>query len=190
MRAPVKTILSVLLTAGGLLPAQEPPTFTSDTQVVLLDLVARDRKGKTVADLRADEVQVFEDGTRCEISSFRLVQAPGKAEIAAGAPVPSPSETTGSPAEAASPSRANLVVLVFDVLPVATAPLARQGALDLLAKEFPANTWFAVFKVDRGACASCRPSRATRRGSPRPWTSRRRATTHGVPGPRRRCRRS
>ena len=42
------------------------------------------------------------------------------------------------------------MVLVFDVLPVATAPLARQGALDLLAKEFPANTWFAVFKVDRG----------------------------------------
>ncbi len=150
MRAPVKTILGVLLTAGGLLPAQEPPTFPSDTQVVLLDLVARDRKGKTVADLRKDEVQVFEDGTRCEISSFRLVQAPERAEIAAGATVPPPSETAASPAEAASPSRANLVVLVFDVLPVATAPLARQGALDLLAKEFPANTWFAVFKVDRG----------------------------------------
>ncbi len=151
MRAPVKTILGVLLTAGGLLPAQEPPpTFTSDTQVVLLDLVARDRKGKTVADLRSDEVQVFEDGTRCEISSFRLVQAPRRAEIAAGAPVPLPSETAASPAETATPSRANLVVLVFDVLPVATAPLARQGALDLLSKEFPANTWFAVFKVDRG----------------------------------------
>ncbi len=42
------------------------------------------------------------------------------------------------------------MVLVFDVLPVATAPLARQGALDLLSQEFPANTWFAVFKVDRG----------------------------------------
>jgi VWFA-related protein len=42
------------------------------------------------------------------------------------------------------------VILVFDTLPVATAPLARQGALDLLAKEFPANTWFAVFKIDRG----------------------------------------
>ena len=149
MRAPVKTILSVLLTAGGLLPAQEPPTFRSDTQVVLLDLVARDRKGKTVADLRADEVQVFEDGTRCEIESFRLVQAPGEDEPAHRRPY-RPPETAGSPAETATPSRANLVVLVFDVLPVATAPLARQGALDLLAKEFPANTWFAVFKVDRG----------------------------------------
>jgi VWFA-related protein len=146
--APAKTILSVLLTAGGLLPAQEPPpTFTSDTQVVLLDLVARDRKGKAVADLRRDEVQVFEDGTRCEIQSFRLVSAPGKDEPAQAAPFP---EAPGSAVEASTPSRANLVVLVFDVLPVATAPLARQGALDLLSKEFPANTWFAVYKVDRG----------------------------------------
>ena len=150
MRAPVKTILSVLLTAGGLLSAQEPPpTFTSDTQVVLLDLVARDRKGKTVADLRADEIQVFEDGTRCEIQSFRLVRAPG-GEAPAAPQAVRPPETPASAPDTATPSRANLVVLVFDVLPVATAPLARQGALDLLAREFPANTWFAVFKVDRG----------------------------------------
>lgn len=149
VRTPAKTTLAVLLTAGGLLPAQEPPAFRSDTQVVLLDLVARDRKGKTVADLRPDEVQIFEDGTRCEIESFRLVRAPGKDEPAPPKAAPSP-ETPGSAPEATTPSRANLVVLVFDVLPVATAPLARQGALDLLAKEFPANTWFAVFKVDRG----------------------------------------
>ena len=149
MRASVKTILSVLLTAGSILPTQEPPTFRSDAHVVLLDLVARDRKGQTVADLRTDEVQVFEDGTRCEIESFRLVRAPGRDEPAPPKAAPSP-ETPGSAPEATPPSRANLVVLVFDVLPVATAPLARQGALDLLAKEFPANTWFAVFKVDRG----------------------------------------
>lgn len=142
--APAKATLAVLLTAGGLLPAQEAPTFRSDTQVVLLDLVARDRKGQTVADLRPDEVQVFEDGARCDVVSFRLVRAPVRGEPAAPAP-----ETAGSPAEAATPSQANLVVLVFDVLPVATAPLARRGALDLLSREFPANTWFAIFKVDR-----------------------------------------
>jgi VWFA-related protein len=149
VRAPVKAVLSVLLTAGTVLSAQEPLTFTSDTQVVLLDLVARDRKGKTVADLRPDEIQVFEDGTRCEIESFRLVRAPGKDEPASPQAAPSP-KAPGSALDAATPSRANLVVLVFDVLPVATAPLARQGALDLLSKEFPANTWFAVYKVDRG----------------------------------------
>src|SRR5512147_394174 len=77
--APGRTTLAILLGAGALLPAQETPTFRSDTQVVLLDLVARDRKGQPVVDLRADEVQVFEDGARCEIESFRLVRAPAKA---------------------------------------------------------------------------------------------------------------
>ncbi len=139
-----RVALVCLLGAAAL--AQEPPTFRSDTQVVLLDLVARDRKGRPVVDLRSDEVQVFEDGIRSDVVSFRLVRAPGRG--APGEP-PSASETGGSPGEAATPSRANLVVLVFDVLPVATAPLAREGALDLLSREFPANTWFAVFKVDR-----------------------------------------
>jgi hypothetical protein len=45
-------------------------------------------------------------------------------------------ETSASTPEAATPSRANLVILVFDTLPVATAALARQGALDLLSREF------------------------------------------------------
>jgi hypothetical protein len=98
MKGVPRTTLAVLLGAGALLPAQEPPpTFTSDTQVVLLDLVARDRKGKTVADLRADEVQVFEDGTRCEIQSFRLVRAPGKDEPAPPQAAPSPGTPGSAP---------------------------------------------------------------------------------------------
>ena len=104
--APARTALAVLLGAGALLPAQETPTFRADTQVVLLDLVAHDRKGQPIADLRADEVQVFEDGTRCQVESFRLVRAPGRDK-------PAPSETTPPPGvtapgtEAATPLRAN-----------------------------------------------------------------------------------
>jgi VWFA-related protein len=146
--APARTALAVLLGTGALLPAQETPTFRSDAQVVLLDLVARDRKGLTVADLRPDEVQVFEDGTRCEIASFRLVRPPRKGEGTPAQTIQTP-QAAATATEGTTPSRANLVILVFDTLPVATAPLARQGALDLLAREFPANTWFAVYKVDR-----------------------------------------
>jgi VWFA-related protein len=145
-RAATRTTLAILLGAGALLPAQETPTFRSDAQVVLLDMVARDRKGQPVADLRADEVQVYEDGTRCEITSFRLVRGPGRDGMAPGSTTAAPAATV---AEAATPSRANLVILVFDNLPVANASLARQGALDLLSRDFPANTWFAVFKIDR-----------------------------------------
>ena len=180
VRAPVKTILSVLLTAGGLLPAQEPPpTFTSDTQVVLLDLVARDRKGKTVADLRADEVQVFEDGTRCEIAVVPARAGPGKgrARATAGRTVsgdgrlgtrgrdPVPGQPRGPrlrrPARRHRPAR-----------PAGRPRPAREGV--------PDEHLVRGLQGGPGRHASrCRPSRATRPGSPRPWTSRRRATTRG-----------
>ncbi len=50
----------------------------------------------------------------------------------------------------ATPTRASLVVLVFDRLSTTTAPLARRGGLDLLRRSFPPDTWFAVFKVGYG----------------------------------------
>jgi hypothetical protein len=62
------------------------------------------------------------------------VRAPGKAEPSAPQAGP---EATASPAETATPSRANLVVLVFDVLPVATAPLAQYEAEPKLAMWVP-----------------------------------------------------
>jgi VWFA-related protein len=127
-------------------PQASPPTFQAEAQVVLLDLVAKDGKGRPVTDLRADELQVFEDGRRCEVQSFRLVRA---ASAGAAGPAAASAQPTTSPPqpEPAAPSRANLVVLLFDRLLVGTAPYARQGALDLLGRSFPPNTWFAVFKV-------------------------------------------
>ncbi|HXK10795.1 MAG TPA: VWA domain-containing protein, partial [Vicinamibacteria bacterium] len=77
------------------------------------------------------------------------MRAAGRPEPPSSPAVPGPG-TPAAPVEAPTPSQANLVVLVFDTLPVATAPFARQGALDLLSKTFPANTWFAVYKIDRG----------------------------------------
>src|SRR6266581_7923619 len=59
--------------------AQDPPpelqaqVFRVEAEVVMLDLVVRDRKGRTVRDLRPEELQVFEDGVRQEPSGFRYV---------------------------------------------------------------------------------------------------------------------
>jgi len=158
------TILTHLLVALALTEvhgaaAQEVPRFGSDAQVVVLDVVASDGKGKPVGDLRQDELAVSEDGHLCEILSFRLVRA----ARAAAAPIPTavrPMGEAGAPepvggsavaqAPSPTPSRASLVVLVFDRLTTTTAPLARQGALDLVSRDFPADTWFAVFKVGYG----------------------------------------
>jgi len=145
--AGVVALASLLGTASS---AQQPPTFRSDAQVVVLDVVARDGRGHTVGDLRSDEIEVFEDGQRCEIQSFRLVRAGSSTPTSAPAAAPRPArEVESAAADPGSPSRANLVVLVFDTIPVANAALARQGATDLLKLRFPANTWFAVYKIDR-----------------------------------------
>ena len=150
MRAPVKTILSVLLTAGGLLSAQEP-----------LHLHARTRRSSCSTWWRA--TGKARPSPTCGATRSRSSRTGRAARSSRSGSCgrrertspqhrrpPVSGDGRARHAEAATPSRANLVVLVFDVLPVATAPLARQGALDLLSKEFPANTWFAVFKVDRG----------------------------------------
>ena len=57
-----------------------------DTEVVLLDVVARD-KGRTVRDLRPDEIEMYEDGVRQETGNFRFLdsRAIGEALEDAGA---------------------------------------------------------------------------------------------------------
>ena len=151
---PIRTLavaVSVTLALGGLrsLAQEPPPRFPTDAQVVVLDVVATDRKGKPVDDLRPNELQVLEDGRACEIRSFRLVRAaPQPAE--AVVPATAASEAGGPPVPPATPARASLVVLLFDRLTTKTAPLARQGALDLVSREFPADTSFAVMKIDYG----------------------------------------
>ncbi|MCY3776777.1 MAG: VWA domain-containing protein [Candidatus Aminicenantes bacterium] len=48
--------------------------FRAEADIVLVDLVATDRKGRFVSDLRQDEIEVFEDGNRRKIQFFRLEQ--------------------------------------------------------------------------------------------------------------------
>ena len=143
------TSAALALVVAPALAAQEPPppTFKAESQVVVLDVVARDGKGRPVPDLRSGEIQVFEDGKPCSIQSFRLVRG-----LAVEPPKAAPGAAQGAPAvepTPSAPSRANLVVLLFDRLSVQNAAAARKGALDLLSQRFPPDTWFAVYKIDR-----------------------------------------
>ena len=55
-------------------PQDSPPRFRAESELVLVDLVATDGKGRFVSDLRQDEVEVLEDGKRRKIQFFRLEQ--------------------------------------------------------------------------------------------------------------------
>ncbi len=157
------TTTALTLVLAPVLAAQEaPPTYRAESQVVVLDVVARDGKGRPVPDLRADEVQIFEDGKACSIESFRLMRGLAVEPATPAAPADAAPASEAAREAPAAPARANLVVLLFDRLSVQNAAAARQGALDLLKQRFPADTWFAASRWT-ARCDGSRPSRATRR---------------------------
>src|SRR6266545_5871158 len=51
---------------------EEVPTFGVGTAAVTLDVVVRDKKGRAVRDLKASDFEVYEDGVRQTVDSFRL----------------------------------------------------------------------------------------------------------------------
>jgi VWFA-related protein len=143
--------------ASGAAPAlaQETPpelrrdVFRVDTEVVLLDVVVRDKKGRTVRDLRPEEVQVFEDDARQQVGGFRFLdsRAIGEADEAAAAEA----DAAGSkPAPAPRPGEArhlNLVTLLFDRLDVDGRNIARKAALHFLELEDRPDVYVSVFQI-------------------------------------------
>jgi len=129
--------------------------FPAQADLVLLDLVVRDKAGRLVDDLRADEVQVREDGKPCAVRSFRLVEAEGggTAGVPATGPVAVPAAKPEAETARPAPTGDGLVsvvALVFDQLGPEAASNARAAALQLADRSFPKGSVFAVFKVGQG----------------------------------------
>ncbi|HEX9188539.1 MAG TPA: VWA domain-containing protein [Vicinamibacteria bacterium] len=120
------------------LPAQEPPVFPGGTQAVVLDVVARDRKGRTVPDLRAEEFTVLEEGLPRPITRFRFVAAPKAGPAMPGEAAPPTPDRIRNPI---------LVSLVFDALGNEGRRFARKAAFELLEKDEGPQTLYAVFHV-------------------------------------------
>ena len=76
----VAHLLAVFLLPGTLVWPQAErqqdtiPRFRAESELVLVDLVATDGKGRFVSDIRQDEIEVLEDGKRQKIRLFRLEQ--------------------------------------------------------------------------------------------------------------------
>jgi VWFA-related protein len=133
--------------------AQDPPpdlqtqVFRVETEVVVLDLVARDKKGHTVRDLRPEEVQVFEDGVKQEPSAFRFLDTRA-AGVAVEEDLEAAKQSSGPAAAKSDESRhLNLVTMVFDQLGVDGRQIARKAALDFLDLADRPDVFVSVFQV-------------------------------------------
>jgi VWFA-related protein len=151
---PVGLALALLLVVPAPAPPQESPsdeelavpTFRTGTASVMVDMVVRDKDGRSVVDLKPEELEVKEDGVRCQIQSFRLLDGAAVTELIAGAVAPA-----AAPAAEGEPARVlNLITLVFDRMRVESTQFARRAALDFLERAATPDARIAVFKLGIG----------------------------------------
>jgi VWFA-related protein len=117
------TSLPILLLLAGV---AAPALRAQDVKPVRMDLVVQDKKGIPVKDLKAEEIEVTENGVKRPIASFALVED-----------------------SAAGPARATrYVTLVFDGLDAEGQKSARKAASEFLAKLLALpDVRVAVFRV-------------------------------------------
>jgi VWFA-related protein len=157
MSALCRTTLLLVGVASSLAPAaaQEPPpelrrdVFRVDTEVVLLDVVVRDKKGRTVRDLRPGEVQLLEDGARQEIGGFRFLDSRAIGEAAEEAAAEAAATAAPAPPgpRPGQSRHLNLVTLLFDQLDVDGRSIARKAALHFLELEDRPDVYVSVFQI-------------------------------------------
>jgi VWFA-related protein len=115
--------------------AQEP-SFKTGSEEVVLDVVVRDKKNRPLNDLKADNFEVFDNGDKRPIKSFRLVQG-NEAVSAGGAKTP------------LDPMRqVRLLTLVFDGLDNEGRRLSRDAGLSLLKDQLQPNVFISVMAID------------------------------------------
>lgn len=123
-------------------PANEPgATIRTTTTEVLLDVVVVDKHGKNVRNLKTDDLEVYEDGVKQPITSFRLAGA--HEEPTALAAPPTAGRTMG---ESARPLRGvNMICVVFHNI----APELRRNATlavqEFLKNDLPPDTYVGMF---------------------------------------------
>ncbi|HVO12786.1 MAG TPA: VWA domain-containing protein [Vicinamibacteria bacterium] len=137
-------------------PASErTPVFGSGVELVVVDLVVRDRHGNLVRDLRRDEVDVYEDGVRQQVAEFRSLQS----GVATSAVLPATGGAGPAVAPAAAPvaarPRVNLVALVFDQLSVDGRALAHAAARMFVEAQADTDAYLAVFRIDGRLKMAC-----------------------------------
>jgi len=111
-------------------------TLGVKTSEVLLDVLVHDKKGRIIRDLKPEEIEVFEDGIKQPINSFRFIETEHKKTI-----------------EQVTPSEVlphfNLVTLVFDHQDAQRFQTARQAAITFLDTAVKPDTLVRVFVIGR-----------------------------------------
>jgi VWFA-related protein len=165
MKLLTSSILILVLMTASTLPSlgQTPDAQEQDyervvvgTSEVVLDAVVKDKKGHVVKDLKPSDFEVYEDGIRQEVKSFRMVtREPGTATTSSPGKSEAATETAASQSPDArtlpSPlntNRVSAVALVFDRLSPDARARARDAALSYIGNELRPDDFVGIFRID------------------------------------------
>jgi VWFA-related protein len=144
-------------------PARQDERVSVGTVEVLLDVVVKDKRGRPVTDLSSADFEVFEDGAKQPVESFRLIRrnsagesgkansaVQGEASAQANAtPSPPAKPVSASPASAPNPDvGVSVVALVFDRLSQDGRKRANDAAMSYVGGDSNLSAFVGVFAVN------------------------------------------
>jgi VWFA-related protein len=154
-------VLVALLALGAAIAAQppqrppQPGSYSAGVTAILVDVVVRDKRGRPVVDLTADDFEIQEDQVAQRLGSFSVVERGGGIGVKVGrrvsgppaaAPGSSPTEAAALPPAADQPT----VALVFDALRPEPLALAQKAALAYLPMSGGSEGRIGVFASEPG----------------------------------------
>ena len=155
--------LAVLPLGVSLAAQQARPAFRSDVDLVVVDVVVRDRSGALVRDLTASDFEVREDNRSQQVVSFNIEEVstapaglnPPGPLLPVGAQTVDAASTTTPAAASAATRRADLagrrlIVLLFDLSSMRPEELDRalRGAEEYVDEQMTAADLVAVASID------------------------------------------
>jgi len=154
-------VLVSLLAFGAAIAAERPQrspqsgSYSAGVTAILVDVVVRDKRGRPVVDLTADDFEIQEDQVAQKLGSFSVVERGGGIGIKVGrrvsgppaaAPGSKPTEAGALPPAADHPT----VALVFDALRPEPLALAQRAALAYLPMTDGSEGHIGVFASEPG----------------------------------------
>ena len=144
----IVAIVAALTVVTGAAQQSQPPSdprivLHSTAQEVLLDIVARDKHQKLVTNLRAEDIEILEDGVPQTLRSFHY---------RSGHEEPASQDASARAARSrryGALGQINVVSLLFEGLGIGSRPQAIQAARDFLASEGGPDTYIGVFRLDQ-----------------------------------------
>jgi VWFA-related protein len=127
-------------------PPAPGPTIRVTTSEVALDLAVRDKKGRSVKNVKQGDIEIYEDGVRQKILSFHLV--PGREEKRREA------EIQAAPAQPAAAGASlplrdvNTVCIVFHNIDPVTRPHAVDVVKEFIKSDLPPETYIGIFNLN------------------------------------------